>query len=55
MTMLILVDFHLHIPMYFFIIDLSLLVFGYSAAIAPKVMVEFLLGDKVISYNACAI
>ncbi|EFB23807.1 hypothetical protein PANDA_021737, partial [Ailuropoda melanoleuca] len=28
--------------------------FGYSTAVTPKVMAGLLIGDKVISYNACA-
>ncbi|XP_015103286.2 olfactory receptor 5B12-like [Vicugna pacos] len=51
---LILLDSHLHTPMYFFLSNLSLADFGYSTAVTPKVMAGFLIGDKVISYNACA-
>ena len=50
---LILLDSHLHTPMYFFLSNLALVDFGYSTAITPKVMAGFLTGDKVISYNAC--
>ncbi|XP_036916318.1 olfactory receptor 5B3-like [Sturnira hondurensis] len=53
-VILILMDSHLHTPMYFFLSNLSLVDFCYSSAITPKVMAGFLLGDKVISYNACA-
>ena len=52
--MLILLDSHLHTPMYFFLSHLSLMDFGYSTAVTPKVMAGFLMGDKVISYKACA-
>ncbi|XP_072494367.1 olfactory receptor 5B12-like [Notamacropus eugenii] len=45
---------HLHTPMYFFLSNLSLVDFGYSSAVTPKVMVGLLTGDKVISYNGCA-
>ncbi|XP_076971141.1 olfactory receptor 5B2-like [Tamandua tetradactyla] len=51
---LILLDSRLHTPMYFFLCNLSLMDFGYSSAVTPKVMAGFLTGDKVISYNACA-
>ncbi|CAK6449351.1 unnamed protein product [Pipistrellus nathusii] len=51
---LILLDFQLHTPMYFFLSNLSLVDFCYSTAVTPKVMAGFLVGDKVISYNACA-
>ncbi|XP_074083804.1 olfactory receptor 5B2-like [Macrotis lagotis] len=54
MVALILWDSHLHTPMYFFLSNLSLVDFGYSSAVTPKVMVGLLTGDKVISYNGCA-
>ncbi|XP_027716569.1 olfactory receptor 5B2-like [Vombatus ursinus] len=47
-------DSRLHTPMYFFLSNLSLVDFGYSSAITPKVMAGLLTGDKVISYNGCA-
>ncbi|XP_032139217.1 olfactory receptor 5B2 [Sapajus apella] len=55
MMLLILLESCLHTPMYFFLSNLSLVNFGYSSAVTPKVMAEFLTGDKVISYNACAV
>ncbi|XP_028372690.1 olfactory receptor 5B3-like [Phyllostomus discolor] len=51
---LILLDSRLHIPMYFFLSNLSLVDLCYSSAVTPTVMAGFLLGHKVISYNACA-
>ncbi|XP_047548306.1 olfactory receptor 5B3-like [Lutra lutra] len=54
MIVLILLDSHLHTPMYFFLSNLSLVDFCYSTAVTPKVMAGFFVGDKVISYNACA-
>uniref|UniRef100_A0A8C5ZY15 Olfactory receptor n=1 Tax=Marmota marmota marmota TaxID=9994 RepID=A0A8C5ZY15_MARMA len=54
MILLILLDSHLHTPMYFFLGNLSLVDFCYSSAVTPKVMAGLLLGDKVISYNDCA-
>ncbi|XP_026347051.3 olfactory receptor 5B2-like [Ursus arctos] len=53
-TVLILLDSRLHTPMYFFLSNLSLVDVGYSTAVTPKVMAGLLIGDKVISYNACA-
>ncbi|XP_036621142.1 olfactory receptor 5B12-like [Trichosurus vulpecula] len=47
-------DSCLHTPMYFFLSNLSLVDFGYSSAVTPKVIAEFLTGDKVISYKGCA-
>uniref|UniRef100_A0A4X2L449 G-protein coupled receptors family 1 profile domain-containing protein n=1 Tax=Vombatus ursinus TaxID=29139 RepID=A0A4X2L449_VOMUR len=52
---LISLDSCLHTPMYFFLSNLSLVDFGYSSTITPKVMAGLLAGDKVISYNGCAI
>ncbi|XP_042531673.1 olfactory receptor 5B3-like [Dipodomys spectabilis] len=54
MVLLILLDSRLHTPMYFFLGNLSLVDFCYSSAVTPKVMAGLLMGDKVISYNACA-
>ncbi|XP_075404210.1 olfactory receptor 5B12-like [Tenrec ecaudatus] len=54
MILLILLDSHLHTPMYFFLSSLSLADFGYSSAVTPKVMTGLLTGDNVISYNLCA-
>ncbi|MBZ3870848.1 Olfactory receptor 5B2 [Sciurus carolinensis] len=54
MILLIVLDSRLHTPMYFFLGNLSLVDFCYSSAVTPKVMITLLLGDKVISYNACA-
>ncbi|XP_007519546.1 olfactory receptor 5B2-like [Erinaceus europaeus] len=54
MILLIFIDFRLHTPMYFFLSNLSLVDFGSSSTVNPKVMAGFLLGDKIISYNACA-
>ncbi|XP_039100977.1 olfactory receptor 5B2-like [Hyaena hyaena] len=54
MIVLILLDSHLHTPMYFFLSNLSLVDFGYSKAVTPKFMAGLLIEDKVISYNACA-
>ncbi|XP_028372657.1 olfactory receptor 5B12-like [Phyllostomus discolor] len=52
--MLILLDSRLHTPMYFFLSNLSLVDCVYASAVTPKVIVGFLTGDKMISYNACA-
>ncbi|XP_043733905.1 olfactory receptor 5B2-like [Cervus elaphus] len=54
MIILILLDSRLHTPMYFFLSNLSLVDFGYSSAVTPKAMAGLLIGDKFISYNACA-
>ncbi|XP_051820878.1 olfactory receptor 5B2-like [Antechinus flavipes] len=54
MVALISWDSLLHTPMYFFLSNLSLVDFGYSSAVTPKVMSGLLTGDKVISYSGCA-
>ncbi|XP_012605431.2 olfactory receptor 5B3 [Microcebus murinus] len=54
MTVFIFLDSRLHTPMYFFLGNLSLVDFCYSSAVTPTVMAGLLIGDKVISYNACA-
>ncbi|XP_044537895.1 olfactory receptor 5B12-like [Gracilinanus agilis] len=54
MVALISWDSHLHTPMYFFLSNLSLVDFGYSSAVTPKVMAGFFTRNKVISYNGCA-
>ncbi|XP_051821215.1 olfactory receptor 5B12-like [Antechinus flavipes] len=54
MVALISWDSQLHTPMYFFLSNLSLVDFGYSSTITPKVMVGLLTGNKIISYNECA-
>ncbi|XP_074087831.1 olfactory receptor 5B12-like [Macrotis lagotis] len=47
-------DSSLHNPMYFFLSNLSLVDFGYSSSVTPRVITGFLKGGKVISYNGCA-
>ncbi|XP_044537903.1 olfactory receptor 5B2-like [Gracilinanus agilis] len=47
-------DSCLHTPMYFFLCNLSLVDFGYSSTIIPKVMTGLLRGNKIIYYNGCA-
>ncbi|XP_020831828.1 olfactory receptor 5B2-like [Phascolarctos cinereus] len=47
-------DTCLHTPMYFFLSNLSLMDFGYSSTVTPKVMAGLFTGEKVISHNGCA-
>ncbi|XP_004585559.2 olfactory receptor 5B12-like [Ochotona princeps] len=54
MIVLILLDSRLHTPMYFFLSNLSVVDCVYTSAVTPKVMLGFLAGDKIMSYNACA-
>ncbi|XP_038194232.1 olfactory receptor 5B12-like [Arvicola amphibius] len=53
MTGLIVLDSRLHTPMYLFLSHLSLVDFGYSSAVTPKVMAGLISTDKIISHNAC--
>lgn len=47
-------DSHLHTPMYFFLCNLSFVDLGYSSAIAPRMLADFLTKHKVISFSSCA-
>ncbi|KAM4848635.1 olfactory receptor 5L1-like [Urocitellus parryii] len=55
MVALIQVSSQLHTPMYFFLSNLSLVDFGYSSVIVPKVLANFLTKDKAISFPACMV
>ncbi|XP_063215425.1 olfactory receptor 14J1-like [Chroicocephalus ridibundus] len=46
-------DHHLHTPMYFFLLNLSLLDLGSISTTLPKSMANSLLGTKAISYTGC--
>nr|XP_056708005.1 olfactory receptor 1019-like [Euleptes europaea] len=52
--MLIWMDPQLQSPMYFFLSNLSFLDIGYSSAIAPNMLKNFLAEKKTISYIGCA-
>ncbi|XP_064360131.1 olfactory receptor 14A16-like [Dromaius novaehollandiae] len=47
-------DHHLHTPMYFFLLNLSLLDLGSITAIVPKSMANSLWDTRAISYPGCA-
>ncbi|XP_071669748.1 olfactory receptor 14A16-like [Patagioenas fasciata] len=47
-------DQHLHTPMYFFLLNLSLLDMGTISSIVPKSMANSLWDTRVISYAGCA-
>ncbi|XP_058146410.1 olfactory receptor 7C1-like [Dasypus novemcinctus] len=46
-------DSHLHLPMYFFLSNLSLADFGFSSTTIPKMLVSIQTQNKVISYADC--
>ena len=48
------VDSQLQTPMYLFLKHLAIISLGNSSVIAPKMLVNFLLAKKTISYYACA-
>ncbi|XP_034276311.1 olfactory receptor 5AR1-like [Pantherophis guttatus] len=54
MIILIRISSQLQSPMYFFLSHLSFLDFGYSSAIAPKMLANILADKKSISYANCA-
>ncbi|NWI24676.1 O14I1 protein, partial [Sula dactylatra] len=47
-------DHHLHTPMYFFLLNLSLLDLGYISITVPKSMANSLWDTRDISYAGCA-
>uniref|UniRef100_A0A8C6I9A3 Olfactory receptor n=1 Tax=Mus spicilegus TaxID=10103 RepID=A0A8C6I9A3_MUSSI len=57
MSMIILtkLDSHLHTPMYYFIRHLAFIDLGNCTVIYPKMMVNFVVEQNVISYYACAV
>ncbi|XP_006037303.1 olfactory receptor 226-like [Alligator sinensis] len=53
LIMTIRLNYHLHTPMYFFLGSLSLLEILYVSVTIPKLLSNFLLGDKAISLWGC--
>ncbi|XP_036921917.1 olfactory receptor 8B12-like [Sturnira hondurensis] len=49
---LIWLNSHLHIPMYFFLFNLSFIDFSYSSTIIPKMLMSF-VSRNIISYTGC--
>ncbi|XP_066485710.1 olfactory receptor 5AP2-like [Tiliqua scincoides] len=52
-VILMVLDQHLHTPMYFFLGNLHFLETWYSSNITPRMLVSFLNRDKTISVNGC--
>ncbi|XP_053911518.1 olfactory receptor 14A16-like [Cuculus canorus] len=46
-------DHHLHIPMYFFLLNLSVLDLGSITTVVPKAMANSLWNSRAISYTGC--
>ncbi|XP_036620676.1 putative olfactory receptor 5AK3 [Trichosurus vulpecula] len=55
MILLIKCDARLHTPMYFFLQNLAFVDLCYTSAITPKMLVNFLVKDKSISFSGCVI
>ncbi|XP_036620760.1 putative olfactory receptor 5AK3 [Trichosurus vulpecula] len=51
--LLIKYDARLHTPMYFFLQNLAFVDLCYTSAITPKMLVNFLVTDKSISFSGC--
>ncbi|XP_026345240.2 olfactory receptor 2L8-like [Ursus arctos] len=55
MIILILLDTHLHTPMYFLLSQLSFMDLNYISTIVPKMASNYLLGNKSISFIGCGV
>nr|XP_020043164.1 olfactory receptor 8K3-like [Castor canadensis] len=54
MIILTMVDCRLQTPIYFFLRHLALTDLGYSTAVGPKMLANFVVNQNTISYNFCA-
>ncbi|XP_038227895.1 olfactory receptor 11A1-like [Dermochelys coriacea] len=52
---LVVIDQHLHTPMYFFLGNLSCLETCYTSTILPRMLVSLLTGDRTISFRGCIV
>ncbi|XP_048215883.1 olfactory receptor 8K3-like [Perognathus longimembris pacificus] len=55
MVILTTLDSRLQTPMYFFLRHLAFTDLGYSTTVGPKMLVNFVVDQNIISYNFCAI
>ncbi|XP_075824015.1 olfactory receptor 8B3-like [Microtus pennsylvanicus] len=53
LIILIVLNSHLHTPMYFFLFNLSFIDLCYSTVFTPKMLMNFILSKNVISYMGC--
>ncbi|XP_039353358.1 olfactory receptor 10K1-like [Mauremys reevesii] len=53
--MLVVVDQHLHNPMYFFLGNLACLEISYTSTILPRLLASLLTGDRTISVKGCLV
>ncbi|XP_017655104.1 olfactory receptor 8K3-like, partial [Nannospalax galili] len=54
MIILTMVDSRLQTPMYFFLRNLAITDLGYSTAVGPKMLENFIMDQNTISFNLCA-
>nr|DBA25575.1 TPA: hypothetical protein GDO54_009950 [Pyxicephalus adspersus] len=54
LLMTVRIDKRLHTSMYFFLVNLSVLDIGYSSVIVPKMLANFFLTRKMITFSGCA-
>ncbi|XP_015281432.1 PREDICTED: olfactory receptor 14I1-like [Gekko japonicus] len=52
-TTAVVLDHHLHTPMYFFLMNLAILDLGSISVTLPKAMVNLLINSRSISYSGC--
>ena len=53
LILLIVLNSHLHTPMYFFLFNLSCIDLCYCSVVTPKMLINFVLKKNVISYDGC--
>nr|XP_004670650.1 olfactory receptor 8B3-like [Jaculus jaculus] len=53
LIILIVLNSHLHTPMYFFLFNLSCIDLCYSSVITPKMLMNFIIENNTISYMGC--
>ncbi|XP_015275389.1 PREDICTED: olfactory receptor 14A16-like [Gekko japonicus] len=51
--MAVVLDHHLHMPMYFFLMNLAFMDLGSISVMLPKAMANFLMNSRSISYAGC--
>ncbi|XP_049747877.1 olfactory receptor 1009-like [Elephas maximus indicus] len=55
MIVLIRIDSHLHIPMYFFLSHLSFVDMCFSSVVSPKMLTDFFMRRKAVTFLGCAL
>ncbi|XP_077137684.1 olfactory receptor 8G17-like [Ranitomeya variabilis] len=50
---LICIDSHLHLPMYFFLANLSIVDMASTTTSLHKILISFITGDKTVSFKGC--